>query len=200
MFNSAGSVQRLTNWLARLPGIGRKSAARLAFHLLKLPAEEALELADLIREVKEKVIFCSTCFNITESDPCSLCLDPNRSRDVICVVEEAMDAAALDKVDMFKGQFHILGGRLSPLDGIGPDDLNIRALLDRIGTEVKEVIIATNPNVEGEATAIYLARLLSPLGPKVTRIARGLPVGSDLEYADSVTLSRALDGRQEMDK
>jgi recombination protein RecR len=199
MFNSAGSVQRLTNWLARLPGIGRKSAARLAFHILKMPAKEALELADLIREVKEKVIFCSTCFNISESDPCSLCLDPNRSRDIICVVEEAMDAAALDKVDMFRGQFHILGGRLSPLDGIGPDDLNIRALLDRIGTEVKEVIIATNPNVEGEATAIYLARLLSPLGPKVTRIARGLPVGSDLEYADSVTLSRALDGRQEMD-
>jgi recombination protein RecR len=198
MFKSAGSVQRLTNWLARLPGIGRKTAARLAFHILKLPPEEALELAELIREVKEKVIFCSTCYNISETDPCSTCSDPNRKRDVICVVEEAMDAAALDKVDQFGGLFHVLGGRLSPLDGIGPDDLRIKELLSRIDKEVKEVIIATNPNVEGEATAIYLAKLISPLGPKVTRIARGLPVGSDLEYADSVTLSRALDGRQEM--
>lgn len=200
MFNSAGSIERLSNWLSRLPGIGRKTAARLAFHILKLPAEEALELADLIREVKDKVGFCSTCFNISETDPCPTCSDPNRRRDVICVVEEAMDATALDKVDGFSGQFHVLGGRLSPLDGIGPDDLHIKELLVRMGDEVKEVIIATNPNVEGEATAIYLARLLGPLGPKITRIARGLPVGSDLEYADSVTLSRALDGRQEMDK
>lgn len=199
MFGSAGSVVRLTNWLSRLPGIGRKSAARLAFYILKLPAEEALELAELIREVKEKVIFCSTCYNISETDPCSTCTDPNRNRDIICVVEEAMDAAALDKVDRFNGQFHILGGRLSPLDGIGPDDLNIKALLNRISDEVKEVIMATNPNVEGEATAIYLAKLLAPLGVKVTRIARGLPVGSDLEYADSVTLARALEGRQEME-
>lgn len=199
MFNSAGSVERLTNWLSRLPGIGRKTAARLAFHILKLPAEEALELAELIREVKEKVSFCSICFNISETEPCSICTDPNRQRDVICVVEEAMDAAALDKVDRFNGQFHVLGGRLSPLDGIGPDDLRIKELLNRMSDEVKEVIIATNPNVEGEATAIYLAKLLSPLGPKVTRIARGLPVGSDLEYADSVTLSRALEGRQEME-
>jgi len=199
MFNSADSVERLTNWLSRLPGIGRKTAARLAFHILKLPAEEALELAELIREVKEKVSFCSICFNISETEPCSICTDPNRQRDVICVVEEAMDAAALDKVDRFNGQFHVLGGRLSPLDGIGPDDLRIKELLNRMSDEVKEVIIATNPNVEGEATAIYLAKLLSPLGPKVTRIARGLPVGSDLEYADSVTLSRALEGRQEME-
>ena len=136
MFNSAGSVERLTNWLARLPGIGRKTAARLAFHILKLPAEEALELAELIREVKEKVKFCSICYDISETDPCRTCNDPNRKRDVICVVEEAMDAAALDKVDNFSGLFHILGGRLSPLDGIGPDDLHIRALLDRINDEV----------------------------------------------------------------
>jgi recombination protein RecR len=182
-----------------LPGIGRKTAARLAFHILKLPTEEALEFADLIREVKEKVSFCSICYNISETNPCSTCCDPKRRRDVICVVEDAMDAAALDKVDQFRGLFHVLGGRLSPLDGIGPDDLRIKELLHRISRDVKEVIIATNPNVEGEATALYLARLISPLGPKVTRIARGLPVGSDLEYADSVTLSRALEGRQEMD-
>ena len=199
MFGSAGSVERLANWLARLPGIGRKTAARLAFHILKLPDEEAFELADLIREVKEKVKFCSICYNISETDPCSTCTDPKRRRDVICVVEDAMDAAALDKVDQYRGLFHVLGGRLSPLDGIGPDDLRIKELLHRIDREVTEVIVATNPNVEGEATAIYLARLITPLGPKVTRIARGLPVGSDLEYADSVTLSRALEGRQTMD-
>jgi recombination protein RecR len=199
MFGSAGSVERLANWLARLPGIGRKTAARLAFHILKLPNEEAFELADLIREVKEKVKFCSICYNISESDPCSTCCDPKRRREIICVVEDAMDAAALDRVDQYRGMFHVLGGRLSPLDGIGPDDLRIKELLHRINGEVKEIIVATNPNVEGEATAIYLARLISPLGPKVTRIARGLPVGSDLEYADSVTLSRALEGRQVMD-
>lgn len=199
MFGSAGSVERLANWLARLPGIGRKTAARLAFHILKLPSEEALELADLIREVKEKVSFCSICYNISETDQCSTCCDPKRHRDVICVVEDAMDAAALDKVDQFRGLYHVLGGRLSPLDGIGPDDLRIKELLHRIDNETKEIIIATNPNVEGEATAIYIAKLLAPLGPKVTRIARGLPVGSDLEYADSVTLSRALEGRQEID-
>lgn len=198
MFGSSGSVERLVNRLSRLPGIGRKSATRLAFHILKQPTEEALELSDLIREVKDKVCFCNICFNISEVDPCTTCSDPRRQRDVICVVEDVMDAAALDKVDSYRGQFHILGGRLSPLDGIGPDDLKIRELLNRIGDEVKEIIIATNPNVEGEATALYIAKLVGPLGPKVTRIARGLPVGSDLEYADTVTLSRALDGRQEL--
>jgi len=198
MFGSAGSVERLANWLARLPGIGRKSAARLAFHILKMPAEEANELAELIREVKEKVIFCSTCYNISETDPCDICSDPQRRQDVICVVEDAMDAAAIDKAENYSGLFHVLGGRLSPLDGIGPDDLRIKELLRRIRTETKEVIIATNPNVEGEATALYIARLLAPLGPRITRIARGLPVGSDLEYADSVTLSRALEGRQDI--
>jgi recombination protein RecR len=197
MFKSAASVERLANRLARLPGIGRKSAARLAFHILKLPREEAYELADAIREVKEKVGFCSVCYNISETDPCRICADPNRDKSLICVVEETADAAALDKVEGFNGLFHVLGGRLSPLDGIGPDDLRIKELLSRITDEVKEVVIATNPNVEGEATAVYLSKLLKPLGVKVTRIARGLPVGSDLEYADSVTLARALEGRQD---
>ncbi|MFQ6008795.1 MAG: recombination mediator RecR [Candidatus Zixiibacteriota bacterium] len=197
MFKSAASVERLANRLARLPGIGRKTAARLAFHILKLPKEEAFELADTIREVKEKVGFCSVCFNISETDPCQICTDPTRDKSLICVVEDTADAAALDKVEGFNGSFHILGGRLSPLDGIGPENLRISELLSRIREEVREVVIATNPNVEGEATAIYMAKLLKPLGVKVTRIARGLPVGSDLEYADAVTLARALEGRQD---
>lgn len=197
MFKSAASVEKLANRLARLPGIGRKTANRLAFHILKLSQEEAYELSDIIREVKDKVGFCSICFNISESDPCQICASSSRQKSIICVVEETSDAAAIDKVEGFNGLFHILGGRLSPLDGIGPDDLKTRELLDRINSDVTEIIIATNPNVEGEATAIYLSRLLKPLGVKVTRIARGLPVGSDLEYADSVTLGRAIDGRQE---
>lgn len=197
MLGSADSVERLITELARLPGIGRKSAARLAFHILKLSKEEANGLAEAIRIVKEKVGFCSICCNISESDPCRVCTDPKRRRDVICVVEEVADAAAMDKAEGFNGQFHILGGRLSPLGGIGPDDLNIRQLLERIKPEVTEIILATNPNVEGEATATYLSRLLKPLGVRVSRIARGLPVGSDLEYADAMTLARALEGRQE---
>jgi recombination protein RecR len=197
MFDSADSVERLITELSRLPGIGRKSAARLAFHILKLSKEEANGLAEAIRIVKDKVGFCSVCCNISESDPCRVCTDPKRRRDVICVVEEVADAAALDKAEGFNGQFHVLGGRLSPLSGIGPDDLNIRQLLERIKPEVTEIILATNPNVEGEATATYLSRLLKPLGVRVSRIARGLPVGSDLEYADAMTLSRALEGRQE---
>lgn len=198
MFNSAGSVERLINQLARLPGIGRKTAARLAFHILKSTREEAFELADTIREVKEKVGFCSICYNVSESDPCRICEDPNRDRRTICIVEDASDAAAFDKVEGFNVLFHVLGGRLSPLDGIGPDDLKIKELLARLDDNVTEIIIATNPNVEGEATATYLSRLLKPMGVKVTRIARGLPVGSDLEYADSVTLSKSLEGRQEI--
>lgn len=196
MFESAGSVERLINRLARLPGIGRKTAARLAFHILKSTKEEALELAEAIQEVKERVGFCSVCFNISESDPCSVCSDQKRRRDVICVVEEASDVSVLINVEGFDGQFHVLGGRLSPLDGIGPDDLHMQELMTRLSDEVTEVIIATNPNVEGEATAAYLSRLIKPMGISVTRIARGLPVGSDLEYADSVTLARALEGRQ----
>lgn len=200
MFKSAESVERLVNRLARLPGIGRKSAARLAFHILKMSKEEAHELADIIREVKEKVGTCSTCYNISETDPCLICADPNRTSDLICVVEETSDAAAIDKVEGFNGSFHVLGGRLSPLDGIGPDDLRIGELLQRIGGgNISEIIIATNPNVEGEATALYIAKLINPLGVKVSRIARGLPVGSDLEFADSATLSRALEGRHNLE-
>ena len=172
-------------------------AARLAFHILKLSPEEAGELADSIKEVKAKVGWCSVCCNISETDPCPICSDPRRRRDLICVVEEAADAAAVDKAEGFNGLFHVLGGRLSPLDGVGPDDLRIKELLARLDG-VAEIIIATNPNVEGEATATYLSRLLKPMGIKVTRIARGLPVGADLEYADSATLSRALEGRQEI--
>jgi recombination protein RecR len=197
MYTSSESVEKLISRLSRLPGIGRKSAARLAFHILKLTKEEADELSEAIREVKEKVGYCSICCNISESDPCPVCCDQNRRRDVVCVVEEAADAAALDKAEGYNGLFHVLGGRLSPLDGIGPDDLKIKELLNRLDTGITEIIVATNPNVEGEATASYLARLFKPFGIKVTRIARGLPVGSDLEYADSATLTRALDGRQE---
>ena len=198
MFKSAESVERLINNLARLPGIGRKSAARLAFHILKLSKEEALELAEAISEVKEMVGFCSICFNISESDPCYICEDSERSREIICVLEQASDLAALEKAEGYRGLYHILGGRISPLDGIGPDDLKIKELLARIDDNTKEIIIATNPNVEGEATALYLAKLIRPLGVKITRIARGLPVGSDLEYADGMTISRAMEGRQEI--
>ncbi len=197
MFKSAASVERLANQLARLPGIGRKSAARLTFHILKMSREQAHEIADAIKEVKEKVGFCSVCFNISESDPCQVCTDHQRDKKIICVVEDSADAAAIDKAEGFNGLFHVLGSCLSPLDGIGPDDLRIKELLGRLKEDVKEVIIATNPSVEGEATAVYISRLIKPIGIKVTRIARGLPVGSDLEYADSATLSRALDGRQE---
>jgi len=156
-----------------------------------------MELADAIKEVKEKVGLCSSCHNISETDPCSICSDHSRQKSIICVVEETSDAAAVEKVEEYRGLYHVLGGRLSPLDGIGPDDLRIKELLQRLDQGVEEIIIATNPDVEGEATAFYLSRLLKPLGVKVTRIARGLPVGSDLEYADSVTLARALSGRQE---
>ncbi|PWB74777.1 recombination protein RecR [candidate division GN15 bacterium] len=196
MYTSSEAVEKLISRLSRLPGIGRKSAARLAFHILKLSPGEAGELADAIKEVKEKVGWCSICCNISETDPCPTCSDPRRRREIICVVEEAADAAAVDKAEGFNGLFHVLGGRLSPLDGIGPDDLRIKELLVRL-TGVTEIIIATNPNVEGEATATYLSRLLKPMGIRVTRIARGLPVGADLEYADSATLARALEGRQE---
>ena len=198
MFKSSETVEKLITNLARLPGIGRKTAGRLAFHLLKVPREEALELAEAIREVKERVGFCSICNNISESDPCYICRDPERKAEIICVVEEAVDLAALDKAEGYQGLYHVLGGKISPLDGIGPDDLKIKELLVRIGEQTREIIIATNPNVEGEATAVYLAKLLKPLGLKITRIARGLPVGSDLEYADGMTLSRALEGRQEI--
>jgi len=198
MFKSAESVERLINQLSRLPGIGRKSAGRLAFHILKMTREEAVELSDAIKEVKDKVGFCSVCFNISEQSPCHICTDPHRNHDTICVVEEVSDLSAMEKAEGYDGQYHVLGGRISPLDGIGPDELRIKELLERVDDRTREIIIATNPNVEGEATALYLAKLIKPLGVRITRIARGLPVGSDLEYADGMTISRALEGRQEL--
>ena len=189
---------RLIEELQRLPGIGPKSAQRLAFHILKTPREHADRLADAVREVKERVTYCSICYNITDVDPCAFCSNGSRDQHVICVVEEPQNVSAIEKTRDFKGVFHVLMGALSPLQGIGPDDLKIKSLLSRVNDGATEVILATNPNVEGEATAIYLARLLKPLGVKVTRIAMGVPVGSDLEYADEVTMHKALEGRREV--
>jgi recombination protein RecR len=191
-------LTRLIEELQRLPGIGPKGAQRLAFHILKTPREQADRLVDAVRDVKDRVTYCSVCSNITEADPCAFCSNESRDARVICVVEEPQNVAAIEKTREFKGVYHVLMGALSPLQGIGPDDLKIKSLLARVGNGVSEVILATNPNVEGEATAIYLARLLKPLGVKVTRIAMGVPVGSDLEYADEVTMHKALEGRREL--
>jgi recombination protein RecR len=195
---SSPSIERLIEEFQKFPGVGRKTAQRLVFYLLRSPKEEIAGLADAIKAVKEKVGFCSVCFNISEKDPCDICTDLNRDRSVICAVEEASDLWALEKTGEYKGLFHILGGVLSPLDGIGPDDLHIKELLSRLKEGVKEVILATNPNTEGEATAVYLTNLIKPLKVKVSRIARGLPMGGDLEYADQVTLSKAIEGRIEL--
>ncbi len=189
---------RLVEELQRLPGIGPKGAQRLAFHILKTPREDADRLADAVRNLKERVTYCSVCNNITDADPCAYCSSATRDPKVICVVEEPQNVAAIEKTREFKGTYHVLMGALSPLQGIGPDDLKIKGLLSRVNGGVTEIILATNPNVEGEATAIYLARLLKPLGVKVTRIAMGVPVGSDLEYADEVTMHKALEGRREV--
>jgi recombination protein RecR len=189
---------RLIEQLQRLPGIGPKSAQRLAFHILKTPREQTDELIGALHGVKERVTYCSVCSNITDADPCMFCRNESRDRRIICVVEEPQNVSAIERTREFKGMYHVLMGALSPLQGIGPDDLKIKPLLARIANGVSEVILATNPNVEGEATAIYLARLLKPLGVKVTRIAMGLPVGSDLEYADEVTMHKALEGRREV--
>jgi len=189
---------RLVEELQRLPGIGPKGAQRLAFHILKTPREQVERLADALRDVKEHVTYCSVCNNITDADPCTYCSNADRNHHVICVVEEPQNVGAVERTREFKGVYHVLMGALSPLQGIGPDDLKIKGLLSRIGDGVTEVILATNPNVEGEATAIYLARLLKPLGVKVTRIAMGVPVGSDLEYADEVTMHKAMEGRREV--
>ena len=189
---------RLIEALQRLPGIGPKSAQRLTFFLLKRPPEDSGELAAALGELKSRIVHCSVCFNVTEDDPCRICGDPARDARVLCVVEEPNDLLAMERTGEFRGRYHVLLGALSPLDGIGPEDIKVRELLARVengGTT--EVILATNPNVEGEATAIFLAKLLRPLGVRVTRIARGLPVGGDLEYADQVTLSKALEGRRE---
>jgi recombination protein RecR len=189
---------RLIEELQRLPGIGPKSAQRLAFHVLKTPREDIDRFADALRDVKAHVTYCSTCNNITDADPCVYCRNTDRDRRVICVVEEPQNVAAIEKTREFRGVYHVLMGALSPLQGIGPDDLKIKNLLTRIGNGVSEVILATNPTVEGEATAIYLTRLLKPLGVRVTRIAMGVPVGSDLEYTDEVTMQKALEGRREV--
>ncbi|MDH4222212.1 MAG: recombination mediator RecR [candidate division Zixibacteria bacterium] len=191
------SVERLVEEFSRLPGIGRKTAQRLSFYILKLRRDEALKLSQAIMDVKDRVKYCSVCFNITELDPCDICKDHRRDKSIICVVEEPKDVLALEKTNQYKGLYHVLGGVLSPLDGMGPDDLRVKELMTRLKENVKEVIIATNPNVEGEATAVYLARMIKNLGIKVTRIARGIPAGGELEYADIATLANAIEGRVE---
>ncbi|MGA3294493.1 MAG: recombination mediator RecR [Candidatus Acidiferrales bacterium] len=195
----APSVARLIDELKRLPGIGQKTAQRLAFHLLRADRGEALALSDAIREAKEKVRECSICNNITDADPCLFCTSSTRNRSLICVVEEATNIQAVEKTRQFSGLYHVLGGSLSPLHGIGPDQLKIKSLIERLkGGTVEEIIIATNPTAEGEATAVYLSRLIKPLGVRVTRIAMGIPVGSDLEYADEVTMMKAMEGRRDI--
>jgi len=196
----AAPVQTLIDELGRLPGIGPKSAQRIAFHLLKLPPEDAGRLADAIQEAKRRVRFCERCFNVAEGTLCGICADERREVGVLCVVEEARDIMALERTGEFRGRYHVLLGAISPIEGIGPEQLKVRELLLRLEAEqIREIIICTNPNIEGEATAMYLARLLKPIGIEVTRLASGLPVGGDLEYADELTLGRALEGRRSMD-
>lgn len=192
-------LARLIENFRALPGIGNKTAVRLAYHVLDMDADKAKSLADAILAAKSKISYCNTCFNLTDEDPCRICSSGQRDRSVICVVEQPQDVAAMERMKDFKGLYHVLHGALSPLSGIGPESLKIKELLNRLHDDtVKEIIVATNPNVEGEATAMYLARLLKPIGIKVTRIAHGLPVGGDLEYADEVTLSRAMENRVEL--
>ena len=193
------SMNRVIQELSKLPGIGEKTAARLAFHLLRSDRSLAEGLADALKALKEQTRLCATCHGLTESDPCPICANGERAADVICVVEEPADLIAIERSRGFRGRYHVLQGALSPLDGVGPEDLQIGGLLHRLrGDTVREVILATNPTVEGEATALYLARLIKPLGVRVTRIAHGIPMGGDVEYADVVTLGRALDGRRDM--
>lgn len=192
-------VARLIEEFHKLPGVGPKSAQRLTYYLLRMPAAEARALAEAILDVKERITFCSLCQNVTDSDPCRICVSERRDRSTICVVEEPLDILALERSGSYQGLYHVLHGAISPMDGIGPEELKIEQLMGRLKSgEVSEVILATNPNLEGEATAMYLTRLLRPLAVKVTRLARGLPVGGDLEYADDVTLTRAMEGRQEV--
>lgn len=195
----AGPVQDLIDELGRLPGVGPKSAQRIAYHILKISTVDATRLSTAISEVKERISFCDRCFNIAEGEECQICRDPSRDNTVVCVVEESRDIVAVERTREFKGRYHVLQGAISPIEGIGPEQLRIAELLSRITAEgIDEVILATNPNIEGEATAMYLARLLEPLGITVSKIASGLPVGGDLEYADELTLGRALEGRQQM--
>jgi recombination protein RecR len=193
------AIARLIDELKHLPGIGQKTAQRLAFHLLRANRDQALALADAIREAKEKIRECSVCNNITDTDPCIFCASSSRDRKLICVVEDATNIQAVEKTRQFSGLYHVLGGALSPLQGIGPDQLKIKSLIERLkGGAVEEIIIATNPTAEGEATAVYLSKLIKPLGVRVTRIAMGIPVGSDLEYADEVTMLKAMEGRRDL--
>jgi recombination protein RecR len=195
----APSVTRLIDELKRLPGIGQKTAQRLAFYLLRVDREQAMALSEAIREAKERVRECSVCNNITDADPCHFCTGATRDRKLICVVEEATNIQAVEKTRHFSGLYHVLGGSLSPLQGVGPDQLKIKSLIERLkGGTVEEIIIATNPTAEGEATAVYLSKLIKPLGVRVTRIAMGIPVGSDLEYADEVTMLKAMEGRRDI--
>jgi len=199
MLDSIPSFARLVAELAKFPGIGQKTATRLAFFILKQPSVEAESLAAAIRELKAKVRFCSNCFHITENDPCPLCTDPARDDRLLCIVEEPQDLIAIERSRSFRGRYHVLHGALSPLDGIGPDELRISELVARLEAgEVQEVVVATNFNVEGEATALYLARLIRPLGIRVTRLAHGIPMGSDLEFVDEATVNRAVEGRREI--
>jgi recombination protein RecR len=200
MSGVSSAIEALIGELSRLPGVGRKTAQRLTYHLLKVPREEARRLARAVERVADEVKACSRCGNLSSEDPCELCRDPRRSDVELCVVEEASDIAAIEKSGQFRGRYHVLGGRLSPLDGIGPDELNLRSLARRVRDgQVRELIVATNPSVEGEATAAYIHRLMDPVaGVRVTRLARGLPVGGDLEYADGVTIAEAFSGRREM--
>jgi recombination protein RecR len=192
-----GAIQDLIDELGRLPGVGPKSAQRIAFHVLSADPADVNRLATALRKVKDLVRFCTTCFNVAESEQCRICRDPRRTNEVLCVVEEPKDVVAIERTGEFRGRYHVLGGAINPLEGIGPDNLKIRELLFRVGTgEVKELILATDPNTEGEATATYLALLIKPMGLTVTRLASGLPVGGDLEYADEITLGRAFEGRR----
>ncbi|MBV8602217.1 MAG: recombination protein RecR [Candidatus Eremiobacteraeota bacterium] len=193
----AGPVQALINEFSKLPTVGQKTAARLVFYLLNRPRSDAQSLADAIVALKDRVRLCSLCYAITEDDPCSICADEERDAELLCVVAEAKDVYALERTHAYKGKYHVLGGLISPMDGIGPAQLRVKALIERIGAHPpREIVIATNPNAEGEATAIYLSRLIAPLGPQVTRLAYGLPIGGDLDYADEITLARALEGRR----
>ena len=193
------SIEKLIESFEKLPSIGHKTATRLAFHMLNLNEESTKEFINSIIEAKKNLRYCSKCFNITETDPCPICSSPKRDQSTICVVEDVKDVVAMEKTHEFKGVYHVLHGSISPMNGIGPEDIKIKELLERLrDTDVKEIIIATNPRVEGEATAIYLSKLIKPIGIKVTRIAHGIPVGGDLEYTDEVTLSKALEGRREL--
>ncbi len=192
---TSDSLERLINEFSKLPSIGRKTAQRLAFHLLKQPKEDVAALAKALTDVKEKIGRCSVCYNVTEHDPCIICANPRRDPHTICVVEEANDVLAIERIDQYRGKYHVLGGLLNPLDGIGPEDLRIKELLNRIGSDIKEVILAINPNVSGDATVMYIVDKLKGTPVRISRIARGIPIGSDLEFADMTTLTRAMEGR-----